>query len=213
MPRLVHRPPAYRRHKSTNQAIVSFLGDKIYLGPYGSPCSLAHYQELLKKWDRVRHQQSAKAARDAKLSPSMYGRAAVSITAAKLREKRRCGVPITVTELIFVYRNHTQQYYRKDGEVTREAGVIDDALRILRKHHGNTYLTDFGPLALDELRKAMIDELDWSRKYINKQVSRIRSMFKWAASKEIVDASVPAALRELPGLKKGRSSAREIIRG
>ena len=74
----------------------------------------------------------------------------------------------------------------------------------LRKHYGDTCLSEFGPVALDELRDAMIDELDWSRKYVNKQVSRIRSMFKWAAAKEIVDAGVSAALRELPGLKKGR---------
>ena len=53
MPRLVHRPPAYRRHKSTQQAVVSFLGKKVYLGPYGSPHSHARYQELLKKGIRI----------------------------------------------------------------------------------------------------------------------------------------------------------------
>src|SRR5688572_16824960 len=179
MPRLVHRPPAYRRHKSTNQAVVSFFGDKIYLGSYGSPRSLMRYQELLKKWERARHQESANALRNNELGPPPTSSNRVSLTAAKLREKHQCGRPITISELIFVYRNHTQQYYQKNGEVTREAGVIDDALRILRKHYGNTCLTDFGPVALDELRGAMIDELDWSRKYINKQVSRIRSMFKW----------------------------------
>jgi integrase len=212
MPRLVHRPPAYRRHKSTNQAVVSFFGDKIYLGSYGSPRSLARYQELLKKWERARHQESAKALSTDELGPPPNSRNSISLTAVKLREKRQCGRPITISELIFVYRNHTQRYYQKNGEVTREAGVIDDALRILRKHYGNTCLTEFGPVALDALREAMIDELDWSRKYVNKQVSRIRSMFKWAAAKEIVDASVSAALRELPGLKKGRSRARETKR-
>ena len=85
-------------------------------------------------------------------------------------------------------------------------------MRILRTRHANTYAADFGPLALDELRNAMIDEADWSRKYINKQVNRIRAMFKWASSKEIVEATVPAALRELAGLKKGRTRAREMDR-
>ena len=55
----------------------------------------------------------------------------------------------------------------------------------------------------------MIDELDWSRKYINKQVNRLRGMFKWASAKEIIEASVSTALRELAGLKKGRTRARE----
>lgn len=93
--------------------------------------------------------------------------------------------------------------------MTREAGVIDDALRILRKHCGATSVEAFGPVTLAKVREAMIDELDWSRKYINKQVNRIRSMIKWAAAQEIVDAAVAAAVRELVGLKKGRTRARE----
>ena len=48
MPRLFHRPPLYRLHKSTKQAVVSFFGNKIYLGPYGSPRSHERYQEILK---------------------------------------------------------------------------------------------------------------------------------------------------------------------
>ncbi len=114
--------------------------------------------------------------------------------------------------MIFVYRKHTREYYRKNGEVTREAGVINDALRILRQHYGTTFAANFGPVALDELRDTMIDELDWSRKYINKQVNRIRCMFKWASAKEIDDAGMSTSLRELSGLKKGRSRARDTSR-
>jgi len=211
MPRLVHRPPAYCRHKSTQQAVVSFLGKKIYLGPYGSPRSHQRYQALLKKWELVRH-QGANAAVSGESPAVSKVNAAAKVTADKLRQKRRRGQPISISEVIFVYRQHTHSYYKKNGEVTREAGVIDDALRILRKHHGTTLISDFGPVALDELRDKMIDDLDWSRKYINKQVSRIRSMFKWAAAKEIVDACLPASLRELAGFKKGRSRARETPR-
>ena len=55
----------------------------------------------------------------------------------------------------------------------------------------------------------MIDEMDRARSYINKQVNRLRGMFKWAASKELIDGSASLALRELAGLKKGRTRARE----
>jgi integrase len=120
------------------------------------------------------------------------------------------GAPISINELILVYHRYTHEYYRKNGEVTREAGVIDDALRILRKHCGLMSADDFGPVSLDTLRDAMIDERDWSRKYINKQVNRIRALFKWSTAKELVEPRVSQALRELPGLKKGRTRAREI---
>ena len=32
MPRLVHRPPKYSLHKSTNQAVVHHQGKKVFLG-------------------------------------------------------------------------------------------------------------------------------------------------------------------------------------
>lgn len=210
MPRLVHQPPAYRLHKSTQQAVVSLYGEKVYLGPYGSSRSHARYQEILKKWERLRHQLENVSGEPE--SPGTAVPEIPKITAEKLRDKRRRGVPITITEVIFVYRGHTRAYYQKNGEVTREAGLIDDALRILRKHYGTSFVNDFGPVALDDLRDKIIEELDWSRKYINKQANRIRSMFKWASANEIVDAAVAAALRELAGLKKGRSKARETSR-
>jgi integrase len=68
---------------------------------------------------------------------------------------------------------------------------------------------DFGPLALKATRQAMIDA-DHSRKYINKNIERIRRMFKWAAAEELLPASVPQSLSMLAGLRQGRTTAREL---
>ena len=203
MPRLFHRPPKYSLHKSTQQAVVSFHGERIYLGPYGSRQSHKRYQEVLKQWE---------ADRDAAPPPPPPKSKAPQVTPAMLREKRKAGSPLTINEQVFVYRQHTQQYYRKNGKVTREASIIDDAIRFLRKHHATMFLHDFGPVALDELRNGMITELDWSRNHINKQVSRLVRMFTWAAEKELVEAGVPLALKSLAGLKKGRTQARETAK-
>lgn len=46
MPRLVNRPPAYRKHP-TGQAIVSIGGRMVYLGRYGSADSWAKYHRVL----------------------------------------------------------------------------------------------------------------------------------------------------------------------
>ena len=205
MPRLFHRPPKYCLHKGTKQAVVYRQGERIYLGPYGSRRSHQRYQEILKQWE---------ADRDAAPPPPTPPpeSKAPAITPAMLREKRKAGSPLTVNELVFVYRQHTQEYYRKNGKVTREASIIDDAIRFLRKHHATTFLHEFGPVALDELRNGMIAELDWSRNHINKQVSRLVRMFTWAAEKELVEAAVPLALKSLAGLKKGRTNARETAK-
>jgi hypothetical protein len=106
-----------------------------------------------------------------------------------------------------VYRIHTHEYYRKNGETAREAGAINDPLRILRRHYSTSLASDFRPVALDALRDAMVTEFDWSRKYINKQFNLIHGMFLWAVAKEILNPKGSTALKALPGLKKGRSRA------
>lgn len=203
MPRLYHRPPQYCLHKGTRQAIVSLFGQRVYLGPYGSPRSHAEYQKVLQLWHERRDKQPPRTP-ESELELKL-----ANITPETLRDKRLAGAPLTINELALVFRRHAREYYRKNGEHTREATLIDDVIRILRKHHATDFLDDFGPVALEILREKMINELDWSRKHLNKQVGRLVRMFKWAAGKELVDPGVPMALKSLAGLKKGRTRARE----
>jgi integrase len=62
---------------------------------------------------------------------------------------------------------------------------------------------------LESLRDKMITEVGWSRMHINKQVSRLVRVFKWASSKELVEPSIPMGLVKLPVLRKGRCKAKE----
>ena len=48
-----------------------------------------------------------------------------------------------------------------------------------------------------------------ARKFINKQVGRIKRMFAWAVEEELLPVSVHQALLRVKGLKKGKSQARE----
>jgi integrase len=57
----------------------------------------------------------------------------------------------------------------------------------------------------------MIDA-GWRRKSINKQIGRIRRMFKWGVSQEIVPSDLLVALNSVAGLRAGRSSAIESTR-
>ncbi len=204
MPRLYHRPPKYCHHRATQQATVSLNGKRIYLGPYGSPKSHRKYQDALKQWHERRDQEPSSTEI---VDPEKTQLA--QITAASLRDRRMAGAPLTINELVLVYRRFAREYYRKHGKITREASIIDDAIRILRKHYATVFLDDFGPVAMESLREKMISELHWSRNHINKQVSRLVRMFKWGASKELVDPKVPMALAALSGLKKGRCEAKE----
>jgi hypothetical protein len=74
--------------------------------------------------------------------------------------------------------------------------------------YGSTKAIEFGPRALKTVRQRMIDR-DLCRNHINKSISRIKMLFKWATAEEILPGSVYHALMTVAGLKKGRSDARE----
>lgn len=203
MPRLFHRPPKYGLHKGTNQAIVCHQGKLVYLGPYGSEKSHQRYREFLDEWKTLRHREVPPRA------ASREDRLSGTITPGALRERWRQGLKVSLDELIFVYRQHARSYYVKNGAVTREAELIEEVTALLGAQHGRDRVDDFGPVDLDEFRESLIDDRDWSRKFLNKQVTRLVAMFKWGAKKELCSPLVHQQLRALGGLKKGRTRARE----
>lgn len=204
MPRLFHTPPKYRRHKSSNQAIIHFGGRRVYLGPYGSEKSYRRYQQLLGEWQAQRQLERP-------VEPKLTAdeKRLQAITADSLRQKFKQRLKVSVYELIVTYERHADEYYRKHGKVTRKAELIKEVLAPLGKKHGRDNVDDFGPVDLDNFRDDLITDFDWSRKHINKQIVRVIAMFKWGAKKEICSGDLCTQLMALGGLKKGRSKARE----
>jgi len=205
MPRLLHQPPKYWLHKKTGQAAVTIGGRRIYLGKHGTPSSHQRYEQEIARWRKSLAQAQAKP----QPATEQQIRQAESITVRTLRERRESGHVISVNELILVFQKYARGYYRKNGKVTREAEQIVEVLTFLRTHHGRLAAQKFGPVLLKELRERMITELDWARKHINKQVSRLVRMFKWSVENELLAPEVHAALHSVTGLKKGRTEARE----
>jgi integrase len=50
MPRLLGKLPAYRRHRATNQAVVTLGGRDFYLGAWKSAASKAQYHRVTREW-------------------------------------------------------------------------------------------------------------------------------------------------------------------
>lgn len=177
------RDPALRHHKASGQAAVVIDGRWHYLGKFGTDESRAAYHRLLAEW-RTHHAQPD-----------------------RLASADRPRVP-TLIELIAAYWEHTRSYYRKDGEPTSEVGVIKQALRVLKRLYGRLPADQFGPLKLQAVRDEMV-RLGWCRSYVNRQVHRVRRMFRWAASVELVPSGIFEALMAVEGLHKGRTAAPE----
>ncbi|MDZ4784352.1 MAG: site-specific integrase [Planctomycetia bacterium] len=126
-------------------------------------------------------------------------------------QAKGCWTPeaaIVVKQVIAGYWRHAEVYYRKNGKPTSELSIIKPAMRVLNDLYGDVPATAFGPLALKACREAMIGK-DLCRTTINGYVSRIKQAFRWAVENELVPAPVHQALLAVPGLKRGRTLARE----
>src|SRR5262245_29494697 len=180
-------PPRYRLHKQSGQAVVSLpLGSGTYrdvlLGPFDTPESRQEYARVIAAWEA-------------------NGRASVRPAAT--------AHDLTVAEVILAYWQHVEDYYRiPGGPPTSEARNIKMALRPLRQLYGHSRAADFDCLALEAVRGQMIRD-GRCRTRINRDLPRIKRMFKWAAGRKLVPLSVHQSLETVEGLRAGRSAARE----
>ena len=120
--------------------------------------------------------------------------------------KGSTGTLLSINALILAYFRHVQTYYVKDGRPTSEQDNIRQALHFLRLLHGTSPAIEFGPLALKNVRQAMIEP---QRCRINKDTNRIRGMFGWAVEDELLPFQIHQSLQRVKGLRKGRSPAKE----
>ena len=199
MPKLsADRLPKYCHHKSSDQACVYLSGQQILLGPYGSAASRQKYNRLLAEW----------LASDRQFAPVDHR--------------------LTIIELIDRFWIYAKSYYRNpDGAVANEVEMYRYALRPLKRLYGNTAVEDFGPLALKAVREAMIapqkvevedkgtgesrvvQRQGWSRNHVNRQIGRIKAVFRWGVAEQLVPPTVYEALKCVDGLRRGRCDARE----
>jgi integrase len=188
MPTKARKVPSYRLHRPTGQAVVRIEGRDHYLGKHGSGESHEKYHRIIAEWLTT---GQAKAP-----APAGQG--------------DRSADSMTVNELVLAFlTGHADPYYRHaDGTPTGETQNFKDALRPLIRLYGRTPARDFGPLALKAVRGAMIDG-GLSRSTINARTGKVVRVFAWAVENELVPAGVHHGLKAVPGLKKGRSSARE----
>jgi hypothetical protein len=179
MPRLSKSLPKYCKHRASGQAVVTLNGRDFYLGPHNTKASKIEYDRLIGEWlANGRNLHNGEAS------------------------------DLTVAELLLQYWKFAKGYYRKNGEQTSEVPAIKSALRPLRELYGSQPAQEFGPLALEAVRRRMIS-VGWSRGGVNGAVSRVRRVFRWGVSKELIPPSVSQALASMDGLRKGRSEAPE----
>ena len=128
--------------------------------------------------------------------------------AAKPAEKRP---GISVAELLLMYVSKELPRFSRS-----ERDCQTTAIRVVRSLFADTPLTEFGPLRLRIVRDAMVagdpnakpkPRKPWARKTVNRHMNRVRGIFRWGVSFELVPESVATALSMVRNLTPGESPA------
>lgn len=184
-PKKTHKPqkapkvPKYRRQPGSkgDRAFVVLNGARHYLGAYDSAASRQAYHRLVAEF----------LANDGRLS-----------------------VPteqVTMVELLNAFRKHAEKRYRKpDGSPTGEQANYRSLLKTINDLYADTLVDDFRGPSLLALRAVMVQK-GWSRRYVNRQVVRVRTIFKWGVAQGMVAPDTHAALCAVEGLREGQTNA------
>ena len=173
------RTPKLRLHKATGQGYVELNRKRIYLGRFEAAATREKYHRLIAEWEA--------AGRQVLAAPN----------------------EITIVEIVQRFWSHAKTHYQTlDGSPTAELENFRQALRPLIYLYGSLKAKDFGPRAIKGMRQKMV-ESGWSRMYINRQVSRVKSVFRWATEEELIASDIFHGLSAVRGLQRGRTEAHE----
>ncbi|MDX9973546.1 MAG: site-specific integrase [FCB group bacterium] len=166
---------------SSGLGYVRIKGRFHYLGPFGAPETVQRYHALLA--------QMAATGIDTPLD--------------------RLPADLSVAEALELFIQHAKAYYttgksKSNGHLCR----IQAAVLCCCDLYGLDTVRSFGPLKLRGVQHAMV-ERGYTRGSINSMVGILKLAFKWLASHEIIPADVSLALTTVPGLRAGKSAAKE----
>lgn len=175
------RTPKLCHHKGRELGYITVAGKEVY---------------FTGRWLRKR-KTAPSAIQD------QYAKAIAALVVTRGGQIIPAGLDPTISELWQLYEEYTKGYYVKNGKQTSEVGSIKDACRIVARTFGSVRAREFGPRSLRAVRDEFI-RMAWSRDHVNKQVSRVRRMFRWAVSEELIPESVWSALQSVPDVRAGQ---------
>ncbi len=185
MARKANVVPSYLLHRQSGQARCRIAGKDYLLGPYGSEESRLRFGDIVAK--------------------VMNGQP-VDPFATTLSATPQAANALTVNELVLAYMRHAEKHYVKNGQATSEIHCLKSATRPLVELYGFHSVDSFGPLALKAVREKMISS-GWCRKTVNKNVGRLRSIFRYGVENELVSPSTLQKLTAVAPLLAGRTEA------
>jgi site-specific recombinase XerD len=113
------------------------------------------------------------------------------------------GKPVIIEELLAQYLDHIDAFYDRDSRTWQKHRL---AMRMLREHFADLPIKDFRGPQLKELQRTYADR-GLERKYIGKLIERIKQLFRWGLSEDLVPADSFASIDAVSGLVAGKTLA------
>jgi len=219
MPPHSPRIPHYRQKKVNGRlyAVVTladgFGGRRdVPLGAYGTPESRQAYHRVLAEWE-ANGRQLQRPADQLSVNELVLR----FLEWARTYYRRPDGTPARELadyhlSLRLLVRLYGLTPARAFGPLALKA-VREQMLREPVVRHSNVRGPDGQPVrdpaTGQPRREEKIIRVGWARGLINQRIGRIKRLFRWAVSEELLPQAVAAALASVEGLKRGRSPARE----
>jgi len=187
------KPPSYRLHKASQQAVCTIKGRDHYLGAWMSPESRLKYERLITAW------MAGEPAPLPEASPA----------------------DCTVAELCVMYLRWAETHYVKDGAPTSELVNVKRAIRCLTGCYAALPVNQFSPLKLKACRDRLIQD-GLCRSNVNRYRSIITRIIAYGVEQEMVEGNVwhslhgqaaPARSQRGPGDGADRPGLRRRRRG
>jgi integrase len=160
------------------QAFITFKNQRYYLGPIGSEKAARAYQDAIQQIRLGQQYQPPVPERENKI----------------------------LNELILLYLRHAQAEHGPSNSESKEFYHIKKALQILSKNCGDCFGNQFGPLKLQLLQQLMLRN-NWSARYINRLINRIKNFIRWCCAQELMPAEQYHKLQSVQNLKPGKHGA------
>ena len=171
------RKPIYGLHAARNLARTTVNGKRIYLGVFNSPESKKAFDKILADWEAAHSERSKSAP-----------------------------VTLTVSRLAVLFLKYAEKEYVRDGKPTGETANFRYALKAMTNMYHGVKVIDFGPKKLKQLQQQMVVN-GFAQQTINSAIRRIRQVFEWGVSEEIVPGRIAQDLHAVAGLRQGRTIA------
>lgn len=182
------RTPQLRTHKRSQRCYVTLSGQTFWCGAASDPGRLTEYAEQVRAWEARGRQPRVEEVHD-------------SLTVGALADR---------------YRAHRAAEKGSQWLVAGGGGCrVHYALEAVKRLYGHEQAAEFGPRKLKNVRAAMIAGGQWPRQKrccrleANARTRELQSMFRWAASEELVAPAVSHGVACVAPLGDGDQTAHD----